>query len=87
MINVLFLNANAMLTNFMDNEQPNRRKFYSSIHGLIRQASKRNKPVRVYCEMIATLWETDNMPAAFELGRLWNELAKTYPLSLVVGTP
>ncbi len=83
----LVLNAESTLTNFMDNGVPNRQKFISTIHGLIEQSGEKGQPVRVYCEMVATLWAADNMAAAFELEKLWNKLAKDDSFSLVIRLP
>lgn len=53
----------------------------------VRQAGKGSRPVRVYGEMVAVLWEAGNVPAAIELESRWNQLGAQIPFALFCAYP
>lgn len=60
---------------------------FDLLGGVVRRAAENGRPVRVYGEMVALLWEAGRVPAAIELERLWNELARDAPFSLYCSYP
>jgi anti-sigma regulatory factor (Ser/Thr protein kinase) len=52
------------------------------IGGLLREATTTGRPVRVYGEMVALLWEAGDVLAALELESLWNDLGESLRFSL-----
>jgi hypothetical protein len=51
------------------------------IGGIIREASEAWRPVRVYCEMEALLWDAGDVLEAIELEQLSNQLGQQLPFS------
>lgn len=65
--------------------QPDR--FLTAVGGLIGRLSAEGRPVRVFGEMVALLWDAGNVAGAIELESLWNELALRHPFSLYCAYP
>lgn len=61
--------------------------FHEVMAGLMRAAGAKGRPVRVYGEMVALLWDEGNVLGAIELEGLWNELARELPFSLLCAYP
>ncbi len=78
------LDAEELLSRFMRGAHPGPGEFEAVVGGLVRAASTA-RPVRVYGEMVAVLWEEGNVLAAIELEDLWNQLARSVPFSLLCG--
>src|SRR5581483_7614909 len=78
------LDAGETLAQFMvDGEGPDPDRFTQVIGNLIMQASKGQRRVRAFGEMVALLWAEGNRLAAICLEELWNELQnKIAPFSL-----
>jgi len=55
--------------------------------GLIRRATSRHRPVRVFGELVALLWQAGQVTAAIELEEMWTGLAHRYPFGLWCGYP
>jgi len=53
----------------------------------MRHAADRALPVHVYGEMVALLWDADDVLGAIRLEEFWNELAGTLPFALMCGYP
>lgn len=70
--------ARETLAGFMVNGTVNRKRFLTSIGGLLSEAKKaaRNsgQGLTVFGEMVAVLWEDGNKKAAIELEGMWNDL-------------
>jgi anti-sigma regulatory factor (Ser/Thr protein kinase) len=60
-------------------------RFTTVIGGLIRRAGATGRSVRAYGEMVALLWDADDVMAAIELETLWNELGRQLRFSLFCG--
>lgn len=62
-------------------------RFYEVIGAVITDACATGRPVRIYGEMVALLWEAGDPSGAVELERLWNELGETVPFALFCAYP
>jgi hypothetical protein len=81
-------NSTDLLEDFMVDSLPNKELFFAKLKGIIsEQATKTDKPLRIYGDMVATLWEEGKKNAAMELEKLWNELADIYSFSLYCAYP
>jgi anti-sigma regulatory factor (Ser/Thr protein kinase) len=83
----LFLVRDAAETSrgFMSAGWPDPAGFWRAITPLLRRAAVAGRPVRVYGEMVAVLWDAGLVGAAIELEAMWNELAAQYDFSLLCG--
>lgn len=62
-------------------------QFWAEISPHIREAAASGRPVRIYGEMVALLWEAGQVGAAIEVEAMWNELAAQFPFSLLCAYP
>lgn len=76
------LDAGELLDRFLVEGWPEAIPFDGVIGNLVRQAGESGRPVRVYGEMVALLWDAGHVPAAIELEALWNRLGEQVPFSL-----
>jgi anti-sigma regulatory factor (Ser/Thr protein kinase) len=83
----IVLDAENTMRQFLVSDWPDRRGFDATIGSLIRRASETGRPVRVYGEMVALLWDSGHVNAAIELETLWNELASELTFSLFCAYP
>ena len=72
---------------FLVDGEPDPREFERVVGGLIREAAAAGRPVRVYGEMVALLWDAGHVNAAIALEDLWNRLARELPFSLLCAYP
>ncbi|MEA3055230.1 MAG: hypothetical protein QOD30_662 [Actinomycetota bacterium] len=87
-LRLLLLDAQDTLQQLMVDDAPDADAFDAVVGGLVRRASSAGaRSVRAYGEMVALLWEAGNVSATIELERLWNELGREVPLSLLCGYP
>jgi hypothetical protein len=84
---LVVLDADEMLRLFLIGGRPDPGGFDLIIGGLIRRPAAAGRPVRLYGEMVALLWNAGHPQAAIELEALWNELAGRLPFSLLCGYP
>jgi anti-sigma regulatory factor (Ser/Thr protein kinase) len=84
---VVFLDAEETLSSFLVDGVPDRAAFDRVVGGLVRSASVGGRPVRIFGEMVALLWDRGQVPAAIELETYWNELAQETPFSLFCAYP
>ncbi len=61
--------------------------FEAEVGLVIKAAGVAGRPVRVYGEMVALLWEAGQLNAALELESLWNDLARDVLFGLYCGYP
>lgn len=88
------LDAADVLSRFMVDGQPDAGRFAASV-GLLVKDTAAGRPIRIYGEMVALLWDEGNVSAAIALEALWNDLATTqtfalfcaYPVQSVAGSP
>ena len=78
----LDLDARETLARFTTGGRPDRRLFQREAGALVRAAGRAGRGVHAFGEMAALLWDDGDLGAALELERLWNELARTRPVSL-----
>ena len=83
---VIWIDAEEALSLFMRGDLVDQKVFLSHFGELIRSASG-GKPVRIFGEMVALLWEKGNSAAALELEDSWNELAKVEEFRLFCAYP
>jgi anti-sigma regulatory factor (Ser/Thr protein kinase) len=81
------LDAAQTLDTFMVDGALDADRFRSVVAGLIALASDDGRPVRVFGEMVAVLWEAGDVAGAIELELLWDALAAEQQLSLCCGYP
>jgi len=79
--------ATETLSTFMLDGAPDPSRFTSRIGELITGAAAGGRRVRVFGEMVAVLWEQDNVMAALSLEELWNDLGAQQPFSLLCAYP
>ena len=84
---LIAFDAQELLDVLMIGEGPDAGRFDALVGGLIRSASPRGRPVRVYGEMVALLCEAGNVNAAIVVERLWNALGRDQPFSLRCAYP
>jgi hypothetical protein len=82
---LVVVDAAETMKGFLIGDQPDPGDFQRVIGGLIRRAARGGRPVHIYGEMVALLWDAGHVSAAIELEALWNELAALLPFSLVCG--
>jgi hypothetical protein len=61
--------------------------FERVVGGLIRRAGQPDRPVRVYGEIVALLWDAGLVNAAVQLEEMWDSLGQRYPFSLFCSYP
>jgi anti-sigma regulatory factor (Ser/Thr protein kinase) len=80
------LDAAEVLSQFMIDGQPDRGRFTATVGGLVGALSG-ERPLRIYGEMVALLWDEGNVTAAIALEALWNDLASTHAFALFCAYP
>lgn len=65
----------------------NRMRFHQNTGQLIRQASARGQPVRIFGEMVTVLLSQNRPDIAIELEELWNELSRQHSFCLMCTYP
>jgi DNA-binding NarL/FixJ family response regulator len=84
------LNADEVLSEFMDPVGPNRERFLVRLGEAVRKAKaavRKNGRVVLFGEMVAVLWAQGKQEAAIRLEELWNELAQTHSFYLCCAYP
>jgi hypothetical protein len=83
----LALDAERTLATFMRDGRPDRVAFASELGGVVADAASKGRPVLLFGEMVALLWEAANVGAAIELEALWNDLALRHTFALQCAYP
>lgn len=83
----IWLDAEETLAQFMVDGWPNRELFRKTIGGVLAKASKKNRPVRAFGEMVALLVAQGNKAGAIHLEKFWNEIAYDHSLTLFCAYP
>ena len=65
----------------------NRTRFHRDVDQLIRQASARGQPVRIFGEMVVLLLAQNRPEIAIELEELWNEASRHHNFALLCTYP
>ncbi|MDQ1478248.1 MAG: hypothetical protein QOE62_3477 [Actinomycetota bacterium] len=79
--------AQEMLDLFMQDGEPDPEAFDAAISPIITEAAARGRSVRIFGEMVALLWEDDNVTAAIDVEAMWNELRAQHPFTLYCAYP
>lgn len=80
---LVLLDAAEMLARFMPEGRIDGDAFHRVIGAVVRKAAESGRPIRVYGEMVALLWEAGDVLAAIELERLWNDLGRELEFGLL----
>src|SRR5262245_47369178 len=82
------LDAADTLSRILKNGRPDPEAFAGVIGGCIQRAAAGGaRPVRLYGEMVALLWEREDPETAIRLEELWNELGRQMPFALLCAYP
>jgi anti-sigma regulatory factor (Ser/Thr protein kinase) len=84
---LLMVDAPALLGSFLVDGRLDYDQFGAVAVGLIGRAAEAGRPVRIYAEMVALLWDAGDVALAIELEGLWNDLGARLPFSLLCGYP
>ena len=74
-----WLDALETLSQFMVDGMPDAGRFAEIVEGAITRAGQNQRHVRVFGEMVATLWTQNNHAAALYLEELWNGVLRQFP--------
>jgi KaiC/GvpD/RAD55 family RecA-like ATPase len=82
------LDAERTLTSFYEPRTGiNRMRFHRNVDQLLRQASARGQPVRIFGEMVTLLLDRNRPETAIELEELWNEVSRQHNFCLLCTYP
>jgi PAS domain S-box-containing protein len=82
------LDAAEILAQLLREGSPDPQQFVKVISGLIEHTVPGEKPIRIFGEMVALLWQQGKHTAALHLETLWNELrSRVHPFSLLCAYP
>jgi anti-sigma regulatory factor (Ser/Thr protein kinase) len=84
---LLTLDAAESLRDFLVGGRLDHDRFQAGVGGLVRRLASAGRPVRIYAEMVALLWDAGRVSLALELEKLWNNLRSRFPFSLLCGYP
>lgn len=84
---LLMLDAAGTLRQFCTGDRLDHARFDSVVGGLLRQVSRAGRPVRIYAEMVALLWDASRLTLALELEELWNGVGERFPFWLLCAYP
>lgn len=81
------LDASDTVEAFVADAHADPARFWTAIAPVIRRAAQAGRPVRVFGEMVAVLWDDGLVGAAIEVEAMWNELSAQFPFSLLCAYP
>jgi len=81
------IDAEAALSQFMQNDWPNDQLFSNFIMNLLRRATTGGRQVRAFGEMVALLWLRGQNGATVRLEHLWHEVCQAEGLTLFCAYP
>ncbi len=84
---LLMEDAAELLDRFLAGGVLDHERFQSVAAGLILRAAAGGRPVRIYAEMVAVLWDAGQVGLAVELEELWNGLGALLPFALLCAYP
>lgn len=84
---LLMVDAAAMLSDFLADDHLDYFRFQVAAADLALRAGGAGRPVRIYAEMVALLWDAGQVTLALELETMWNDLAVRQSFSLLCGYP
>jgi hypothetical protein len=84
---LILLDADETLAEFMVNGWPEAQLFDRTVSGIIRRARNRDRPIRAFGEMVALLWAKGEIAATVHLEVLWNRFCETQAFCLFCAYP
>ncbi|CAM3751708.1 MEDS domain-containing protein [Sphingobacterium prati] len=84
---LILLDAEETLAQFMVNGWPEAQLFEQTITRIIKRATDRNRIVRAFGEMVALLWAKGERSATVHLESLWNRFCQTQVFCLLCAYP
>ena len=84
---LLMEDAAELLDRFLVGDALDHERFRSVASGLVLRAADGDRPVRIYAEMVAVLWDAGQVGLAVELEELWNGLGALLPFALLCAYP
>jgi hypothetical protein len=81
------VDASGLLGRFLAGTRLDHSRFEAAALALIGRAAALGRPVRVYAEMVALLWDAGDVALAIELEDLWTKLGARVPFCLLCGYP
>lgn len=84
---LILLDAEDVLANFMVNDWPDEDLFHKKIGEIVGEAHKRNRRIRAFGEMVAVLWAKGLSGATVQLEDLWNKFCENKALCLFCAYP
>jgi hypothetical protein len=81
------LNAEETLAKFMVNDWPDETLFMETVSKLIERATRKNRRIRAFGEMVAILWAQGHNGATLQLEHLWNKFSKQSQFCLFCAYP
>jgi len=81
------VDASGLLGRFLAGPRLDHGRFEAAALALIGRAAAGGRPVRVYAEMVALLWDAGDVALAIELEDLWTKLGTRLPFGLLCGYP
>lgn len=84
---LLFVDAAEIASRLMADGRLDVGVFDDVVAGPVRRAAMDGRPVRVYGEIVAVMWEVGDVAGAIELERLWNALGDQIPFALFCAYP
>lgn len=82
-----FIDADGLLSTFCDDGVVDPAAFRASVGELVALAGSEGRPVRIFGEMVALLWERGLVAQAIEVEALWSDLAGELPFALLCAYP
>ena len=84
---LITLDAATMLHRFLRDGRLDPARFDAMTGDLLARLAPAGRPVRIYAELVALLWDAGQVALALELEELWNALAARLPFALLCGYP
>ncbi len=81
------LDAAAVVETFMIHGWADPASFWRAITPLLKVSEPGRRPVAIFTEMVALLWQRGQVNAAVDVEALWNELAKQYTFDILCAYP
>jgi MEDS: MEthanogen/methylotroph, DcmR Sensory domain/Histidine kinase-like ATPase domain len=84
---LLMFDAASTMTQFMEEGRIDPKAFCRVFEGILDAACDVDRPLHIYGEMVALLWEAGEVLAAIELESLWNDQVESHRFSLLCAYP
>ena len=80
---LVWLDATSTEERVVIDDEPDPRRLDAVVGSVVEDLTRDGRPVRVFGEMVAMLWERGHVAGAIELESLWNEYVQGRPISLM----